>query len=49
MVWAPFLAWMFDLFLLLSNELGQAKGRNLCYFPVVEWGGSSGFWGFEGL
>lgn len=49
MMWAPFLAWVLDPFLLLSNELGKAKGRNLCCFPVVEWGGNSRFWGFESL
>lgn len=36
MMWAPFLAWVLDPFLLLSSELGKAKGRNLCCFPVVE-------------
>lgn len=48
MDWAPFLAWVFDPFLLLSNELGKAKGRSLSCVPMVVWGGNTGFWGFEG-
>lgn len=48
MHWAPFLTWVFDPFLLLSNELGKAKSRNLSCFPVVVQGGNSTFWGFEG-
>lgn len=42
MDWAPFLAWVFDPFLLLSNELGKPKGRNFCCFPVVAWGCNTG-------
>lgn len=49
MIWVPFFAWVLDPFLLISSELGKVKGRNLCCFPVLEWGGKSRFWGFEGL
>ena len=49
MIWAPFFAWVLDPFLLSSSELSKVKGRNLCCFTVVEWGGNSRFWGFEGL